>query len=329
MSSHHNPYFNKQQGTVWTMKDPDSALGWYEPEPPMGDGATLTWNPVHAGFFPRTAISLMAILDIKGSSKPASEWRVPDDVGTTNGPGTYGFLLAGTFSTGDFSSTGGIAGSRTLGSVYPGWQSSTFVRVAQILQDAEDAVYSHDWLTLGYGKGTYLDRIDINSLIDFHIAGEMTNDFELVDMNGRYVHYDPAIGKLKMGPLWDYDRGWAPGSYGTTPGFLARISFWYKELLGWEITQGNSGSNVPNGRQKTPRNEDPYYVDQLKARWNTVKGQLETEMHLYIDVQSRRFDRVTGFSQIGSAFSINGSRVQLKNIITTNRNNIDPVFNGY
>ena len=90
---------------------------------------------------------------------------------------------------------------------------------------------------------------------------------------------------------------------------------------------------VANGRLKTPRNHDPYYVDQLKARWNAVKGQLETELHPYMDAQTRRFDRVTGFSQVGNTFPITGtgiqSRASLRNTITAMRDNLDTVFNGY
>ena len=70
---------------------------------------------------------------------------------------------------------GGVYGTRTLEQVFPDFTSSPFVRIAQFLQDAEDAVYTRD---------SYQDYIDVDSFVDWHIAREMASDWELIILNG-------------------------------------------------------------------------------------------------------------------------------------------------
>jgi hypothetical protein len=215
MTSHQNPVNNsnaileeiKQQGVLWSYKSPDTDLGWYYPDPPLGVG-NLTYSD--DAYFPRKAIVLSAKLSNgtqynRASTSPA-EWTVPNDFGQTNGMGTAGMLLTGSLGQ----NNGGIAGTRTLSQVYPGWQSSFFVKTAKFIQDAEYAVYSHNYGTNGVGD--CYDYIDIDSFIDWHIAHELFSDWENIVLNGKSMYYDPSIGKLKMGPLWDLDNNtWVPG----------------------------------------------------------------------------------------------------------------------
>ena len=350
MSSHQNPVDNRQQGIVWSFKEPDSNLGWYFTEPPDGDGFLSFSNPAHAGFFPRKGILLMATLGTgtayNRKSSPAANWIVPNDFGQTNGIGSPGLLRSGSIGQ----NNGGIYGDRTLGEVYTRYDNSTFVKVAQFLQDAEDAVYSHDWLEKGYGKGTYLNYIDIDSFIDWQIGKEMCADWELAALNGHHAYFDPKIGKLKMGPMWDLDQQWQGSSVsrGCSPGFVGKTAFWHKELLGWEIT-GNNGNSISPGQPRTGVNgneKDQYYVDRLKARWNEVSGQF-ADLHNYIDAQDRRFDRIKDFNNTNNSSPANGAstggvpipflpttsstatRASLKSPITLRSGTLTPVFNGY
>jgi len=288
----------------------------------------LTWtNPSHAEFFPRKAIILQATLgegvNYNRKSAPAALWRVPDEIGMPNGMGTPGMLLAGTLN----GNNGGLFGSRTLAQVYPGFASSIFVRAAQFIQDAEDAVYSHDWIEKGYGMGSYLNYIDIDSLIDWHIAHEMMSDWEVNTLNGKHMYYDPSIGKLRMGPIWDLKRVWNRGELGANPDFVRKTPFWLKEILGWEIPSSSPGFNINNGRE-IPGRKDPYYVDRIKARWNEVSGLFNTELDPYIDATNNRFERISGFYMV-SPIPINGYRTGLKNTITDMRGRLNTVFNGY
>jgi hypothetical protein len=215
----------KQQGVAFSVKEPDENLGWYYPDPPDGDGHLTYTNPAHASFYPRNGITLHAkLVDGTGSaraSRPVAEWIVPDDFGAPSGRGigTAEMLRNG--------GAGGIAGTRTLSDVYPGYQSSAFVKMAKFIQDAEDAIYAHNWGS--GGSGGYHNFIDIDSFIDWQIGIEMSCNWEIGQLNGQYMYYDPRIGKLKMGPIWDIDDGWDTRLSRT---LVKESPFWYKELLG-------------------------------------------------------------------------------------------------
>ena len=279
---------NSGSGIVWAFETPDSNLGWYYPDPPNGNGNLNYSDTIH---FPVKGIALGARLLSTGKSKPPGEWIVPDDFGQPNGMGTTGMK------------NGGLSGSRTLDEVYPDWQSSAFVTMSKFIQDAEDAIYAHNWGSGGVGG--YHDFIDVDSFIDWHIAAEMTSDWEIISMNGRYMHFDSTIGKLKMGPLWDLDKAFQRGERGANPGFIKDTRFWSKELL-----------------------KDPYYVSRLKARWAVVRTQFNTELDSYIDAQNTRFSRITGYNH-PSGMSISGNRTGLKATLTDMRGRMDTVFNGY
>jgi len=339
MSSHQNSVNNRLQGVVWSFKEPDSNLGWYYTDPPDGNGNLSFTNPADSGYFPRKGIVLMATLGegtaYNRKSKPAGDWIVPEEVGTPNGMGSPGMLLTGSIGQ----NNGGVNGTRKLSDVYSGYTSSTFVRAAQFLQDAEDAIYSHDWVEKGYGMGSYLNYLDIDAFIDWQIAREMVSDWELALLNGQHAYFDSKTEKFKMGPIWDLDQAWqgAGASRGATPGFVRKTSFWYKELLGWKVT-GHNGVNVPPGEETGLK--DPYYVNQLKNRWNEVSGRFNYELDAYIDAQDRRFSRITGFTNsnnangvqsysVSGSFGISGNRQNLKYVIGDMVNRLGPVFNGY
>ncbi|MDR2480039.1 MAG: CotH kinase family protein, partial [Treponema sp.] len=191
MTSHKNPVINRSghdgaansspsEGIVWSWSDPDELLGWYEPDPPLGSGSlTYTSN----SNFPRKGIVLYSELDGAGpNSKLPAEWKLPVNM--------YANTMA--------------AGTTSLASVYPEYQNSRFVQMARFIQDAEDAFYRHD-----YSEATgYRKYIDIDAFIDWQIATELCSNWEILAVNGSYMYFDPAAGKLKMGPVWDLDQGW-------------------------------------------------------------------------------------------------------------------------
>jgi hypothetical protein len=332
MSSHQNPVggygSNKQQGVVFSFKEPDANMGWYYDDPPEGDGYLSFSNSAHAQNFPRKGIVLEATLGSgsaynRASANPA-QWKVPDDVGQSNGMGTAGMLLAGTNAHG--ANNGGVYGNRTLSQAYTGYGSSTFVKAAQILQNAEDAIYSHDWNDKGYAQGTYLNHIDIDSLIDWHIAHEMLSDWEMNILNGRYMRYDPSVGKFKMGPIWDMDGAWIKNERQSTPGFLRKIPFWLKEVMGWQVNSAND--MYPGAGEEKPDRKDPYYVASLKSRWGTVRNSLGTELNQYIDAQAARFGRITSYGN--QPIIINQGKMNgLKGTISDMVYQLDYVFYGY
>ena len=332
MTSHQNPVRNtsgndagsgqmKMQGIVWSFKAPDENLGWYYSDPQEGNG-TLTYSDTE--HFPRKAIVLHAKLaegtEYNRPSKPANEWIVANGHGQANGMGFGNMLQAGTLPNG---SNGGIAGSTTLGSVYPNWQSSAFVTMAQFIQDAEDKIYAHDYGV--NGKGGCYDYIDIESFIDWQIAFEMNANWEIIALNGQFMYFDPSVQKLKMGIIWDLKQAWnTTTTNGAEPGFVRKVPLWYKELLGWEIT-GTAPANAISGKER-PGAKDPYYVQELKKRWAEVKTQFRTKLDPYMDAQKVRFARIKGYSH---PIGVNDNQDRYKNIITTMIDRIDPIFEGY
>ncbi|MCL2762308.1 MAG: CotH kinase family protein, partial [Treponema sp.] len=346
MTSHQNPTDGRIQGIIWSMSEPDENLGWYYADPPLGNGSNLDWSATFQNHFPRRAIVLQARLgtgaDYNRRSAPTAQWTVANDPGSGNGMvGRSSFLLDGTLN----GNNGGVAGTRTLESMYPGYASSTFVQVSQFIQETEDAIYARDWGTNGVGG--YHDNLCVDSLIDWHIAHELFGDWEMITMNGRFMHYDPRAGKLKMGPIWDLDGAWGSrddgGPHrGAGPGFLINTPFWLKELFGRELTS-MAGGNLKSNRARPGAPQDTYYINRFKSRWNEVSSQFNAELDPFIDATNRRFNRVVGFSQAtppmlnywtphythNDTVRINGDRAALKTTISTMRNNLNPIFNGY
>jgi len=342
MTSHQNPVSARQQGIVFSFSSPDERMGWYEPEPPLGDG-NLTYSS--NTFMPRKAIVLAAKLGegalYNRASTPASQWIVPNDFGETNGMGSAGMLQTGTFGQ----NNGGIAGSRTLAQVFPDYETSLFVKLARRIQDTEDAIYAHKYT----GEGSYHDYIDIDSFIDFQIAFEMSTNWEFLAMNGQYMHFDPKAGadgkgRIKMGPIWDLDFAWSGGSttqgmfgggttintgdFGTAAGFTRKAPFWYKELLGWQNAHNGGTFSTTNGTDN-PDRKDPYYAQRLKERWNAVKTQFSVELNPYIDAQYERLSRIVEHSkQNYSSATITPSNA-LKTTISNRISQLDTVINGY
>ena len=328
MTSHHNPVRNtsgnvgssgtlKQQGVAFSFSAPDENLGWYHDDPPSGSGTLTYSNTTH---FPRKGIALVARLGSgsaysRGSAPPAN-WTVPDNFGQPSGMGTAGMMPAGVFGQ----SSGGIYGSRTLESVYPAYNASAFVKMAKKIQDAEDSIYARNYGT--GGSGGYHAYIDIDSFIDWQIAQEMCSNWEVIALNGQFMHYDASTGKLKMGPVWDLDNGWNGNDNNADPGFIRKAPFWYKELLGWEMYNDSGLWGTDRADRK-----DAYYASRLKSRWEAVRVQFNAELDPYINAVDARFSRITPYSN--QPVGLGGSRSNFKNIITNRRNALDPAIRGY
>jgi hypothetical protein len=156
---------------------------------------------------------------------------------------------------------------------------------------------------------------------------EMVSGFEAISLNGEYMYYDPSVHKLKMGIIWDLDRSWTTTN--AAPGFIQKIPFWYKELLGWELNATRfsafDAQSSLAGVSRADR-KDPYYVSKLKSRWAEVKGRFRTELDPYIDAQNDRFSRINSYN---NPIGVNGNRTGLKTSITNMINRLDPIFNGY
>jgi len=123
----------------------------------------------------------------------------------------------------------------------------------------------------------YSKYIDVPSFIDFQIMNEIPNNVDAYRFSA-YFHKDRDSegGKLKAGPLWDFDLGYGNVNY--SPENLA-IDAWDYNKIGPE-----------------PRNclhwwarlmEDPEYVMAVKKRWTFLRKEIlsNDSIFKYIDEQ--------------------------------------------
>lgn len=129
--------------------------------------------------------------------------------------------------------------------------SEQFDYVRNYVERMEDALYDSTQLA----KRSYLDYIDVNSFIDWWLASELAQNSEIWAPKSVYLHKD-TNGKLKMGPVWDYD-------WGT---FIPRTEYTYvADYLYYDMLF-----------------EDPAFRKQVKERWTAQKLVFESIV-AYID----------------------------------------------
>jgi hypothetical protein len=160
---------------------------------------------------------------------------------------------------------------------YPETQSITFQQqnyIRQYISNFESVLKSEDFDKAEQGYRTY---IDVESFIDFMIMNEVSKNVDGYRLS-TFLHKDKNSkgGKLKMGPIWDFNLGYGNANYctsGEETGFVYNfnsvcqddfwlIPFWWKRFL-----------------------QDPNYKRALVARWQELRrGKFATEnIHAYID----------------------------------------------
>ena len=99
------------------------------------------------------------------------------------------------------------------------------------------------------------DYIDLDSFIDWFLVNSLTGNREPKHPKSSYMNKDRG-GKLKAGPVWDYDWETFLPNY---EGLINKSDMWYDALFGNER-----------------------FVKRLKERWNTYKADIE-DVERYID----------------------------------------------
>jgi hypothetical protein len=101
--------------------------------------------------------------------------------------------------------------------------------------------------------GDYAAYIDVGSFVDYLIVNELTRNVDAYTRSA-YFHKD-RDGKLKGGPLWDYNFSLAVGGQNTVDpegGFQydgsRNVNNWYPKLTG-----------------------DPAFMAQVRARWQELR----------------------------------------------------------
>lgn len=121
--------------------------------------------------------------------------------------------------------------------------------------------------------GNWRELIDEDSFADWWIVLELTQCGEPAHPKSCYMHRDKD-GKLKAGPVWDFDWG-TFRSGGEVTAFRCKKAIWYEYLF-----------------------KDKDFVAKVKERWNTTKGSylsVEKFIHetaLYIENAVAEDDRM-------------------------------------
>lgn len=95
--------------------------------------------------------------------------------------------------------------------------------------------------------GKFMEYMDIDSYIDWWLVHELTGNGEPAHPKSTYMYKD-KLGKLKAGPVWDFDWGtFTPGA-----GFLVKHTLYYPKLF-----------------------ENETFVARVKERWALLKPAFE------------------------------------------------------
>lgn len=122
--------------------------------------------------------------------------------------------------------------------------------VKDFIQKADDALFSDNFKDDNTGYKKY---IDIPSFIDWFLVNEITKNNDSSYYTSCYMNLS-RDGKLKMGPVWDFDL-----SIGNYP------SWWTPNISN---INSSSGFFLTNVKWYARMMEDPSYVAQLKERFN-------------------------------------------------------------
>jgi hypothetical protein len=97
----------------------------------------------------------------------------------------------------------------------------------------------------------YAQYLDISSFVDWYLINEITKNNDAIMFSSCYMHIAPN-GRLKMGPLWDFDIALGNVNYNVNEiptGFWIASAAWFVQLF-----------------------KDPAFVSQVKERFTYFKS---------------------------------------------------------
>jgi len=129
--------------------------------------------------------------------------------------------------------------------------------IRKYITDFENALRSPDFQDSSVGYPKYIDPA---TFIDYMLVNEMARNVDGYRLS-TYMYKD-QLGKLKLGPVWDFNiawgnvdycngssiEGWAYDFNNVCPGDFWQVHFWWQRLL-----------------------EDPDYADALADRWKELR----------------------------------------------------------
>lgn len=125
-------------------------------------------------------------------------------------------------------------------------EKQQFEKEKNYINFIETILFSENFSNPTIGWRKYIDE---DSLIDWYLLNEFTNNRDARFRDSCYMFYNPKDEKLHMGPIWDFDISMGnnhyPENFKYDVWWIKEEALWYKRLF-----------------------EDKSFVLQLKSRWN-------------------------------------------------------------
>jgi len=125
--------------------------------------------------------------------------------------------------------------------------SAEYTYIKDLLDDFETALYGPSYRSASAGYARY---IDLDSFVDWYLINEITKNQDSQSWSSMFVNVIPG-GKIKMGPLWDFDLSFGNVDYSDaqySDGFWVKHHPWYQRLF-----------------------QDPAFVEKVKIRFAYFK----------------------------------------------------------
>ena len=110
---------------------------------------------------------------------------------------------------------------------------------------AENALYASDFANASSGWQKYMD---IDALVDWYLINEIAKNSEGAFKSDCVMHLKRG-GKLKMGPLWNFEKAFDNNSKASATGFVVKNAVWFARLF-----------------------QDPAFVAKVKERFSYFYG---------------------------------------------------------
>ncbi len=129
--------------------------------------------------------------------------------------------------------------------------------------------------TLGYRNFTVP-----STFIDFFILNEISKNVDGYRLS-TFIHKekDSKGGKLRMGPMWDFNLAWWNADY-CDGNISTGWAYKFSDVCGGP---GN-GNQIPTWWERML--EDPWFQDELKCRWTTLRQGLLSNDSIYAKIDS-------------------------------------------
>ena len=108
----------------------------------------------------------------------------------------------------------------------------------------ENVLYSEEFSDPVNGYSKY---IDVDTFVDWYLINEISKNNDAIFFSSVYMNYVSG-GKLKMGPIWDFDIAFGNINYNNNhkiDGFWVKNALWIERLF-----------------------QDKFFVEKVKSRYN-------------------------------------------------------------